>query len=263
MHFVLNHLKNLPFLAIAGVSLLGFGCGPSDKSSKLANAVSAEVLSGTWGKLAKVNSSASAMGIESKTTIFRYGLVTLQVQGESVQVADRPCDIQSESTGGSSISFPQALINSLPEREYSYQLQGSQLTLQNGVEILGAKLANPLTDPMPSSKDEPTVFDTDNDGNPGISVEVRAKALITIKGTMYIAQRQIWNEQLDLLAPDTIKGKLVWQQEQKILGSSNRILSSVVPNVTALDSFITLKKLADNTTCDDLKQQKDVLLNAP
>lgn len=246
-----------PYVILMLLLTSATGCSRIEPSHQLSSELTSVPLAGTWAKVAKISSSASALGIESQTTIFRYSLVTLQEQDGSVLVADKPCNIRSESSGGSSLRFPQALIDSLPNREYSYQVSRSadavQLSLENNVEILGATLANPLTDPMPKNKEDPAVIDMDGDGQPGISVEVTARALIKIKGTMYLAQRQIFNEQLSVIDAATMQGKIIWRQEQSILGSSNPILSTVVPTVTPLDSTVTLKKLNDGASCDDVK----------
>jgi hypothetical protein len=258
---VSQNLKSLS-LALVFVS----ACGSNPKSSDLASQ-SAESLNGTWAKLSINTSDSSAMGIKSQTKVLRYSLLRMESAGEGLAVQEKTCDLTTENSGSSSIKFPRALVASIADRGYNYVLQqngsSSQLSIKGAAEVLGARLANPAGDPLPSSDTDATLFDQDADGKPGISVDVSAKAFVTISGTIYLSQRQVWDETINVIDENTARGSLVWSQEQKIFGASNPIFTSVSAVVTPLQdqSSVALKRLPDGAGCAEVLAQKAALFS--
>jgi hypothetical protein len=254
--------QNLKILSLALV--FASACGSKPNSSDLASQ-SVAALNGTWAKLSINTTESSALGIKSKTKVLRYSLLRMETAGEGLAVQEKTCDLIAENTGSSSIKFPRALVASIADRSYTYQWQrsgqSSQLSIQGAAEVLGARLVNAARDPLPGSDTDATLFDQDADGNPGISVDVSAKAIVTISGRIYLAQRQIWDETINIIDENTARGSLVWSQEQKIVGSSNSIFTTVTPVVTPLQdqSSVALKRLPDGAGCAEILAQKSAL----
>lgn len=219
-------------------------------------------LTGTWARQAINTTESSALGIKSKTKVTRYSLLQLSATATGADVLEKTCDFVVENTGSSSLVFPPAFIKSVPDARYAYTLvssaSGAKLVLKDRVEIFGAKLGQALTEELPSMASDPRVYDQDQDGFPGFSVDVSAKAIITISGKMYLVQRQVSNEELTLVDADTAKGPLVWMQQQKTLGSSNGLLTTVTPTVTPLldQSSVMLKRLPEGSSCESLLAQR-------
>jgi len=118
-----------------------------------------------------------------------------------------------------------------------------------------------LRSTLPTSADDSRIIDQDGDGNPGVTVEVAAKALFTIKGRVYLVQRTIWSERAIINDATKITGLVTWIPEQKTLGSSNSILTTVAPSITAIasESTFVMAKIPDGSSCGTMLNQRDQL----
>ncbi len=243
--------KSSLFTGIFAV-ISGCATSPEGANSSLSESSGASLV-GTWAKMAMFTSNSSALGINSKSRVARYVLIKTEKVGGKMVASEQTCDIKSASTGGSSLSFSQKLIDSVAPNTYSFDLQSNgAFTMPNAVELLGLKLTNKATDPLPTSGAE--VVDQDNDGNPGVSVDVSARVVFTIKAQVYVVQRTIWSESGTYDGQGKITGLIDWNIEQKTLGASNSLFTAVSPSITTLkqESPFTMIKIADGSTCADV-----------
>ncbi|RZA14391.1 MAG: hypothetical protein EOP10_28125 [Proteobacteria bacterium] len=254
-------------LGTALTLLIAVSCGTSNTPVSQSSAVVfSQALPGTWARVQLLTSEASALGTKSKTKVARYSLVTFANNGDEIVASEKVCEIATANSGSSSISFAPSILKAIPDSSYSYlpNAQGTALARPAAVEALGLALKDPAVGALPTSASDSRVIDQDNDGNPGVTVNVEAKVVITISAELYVAQRTFWSESLTNITADTINGSVNWTQEQTILGSSNSLFTTVKPKVTTLpaESSVTLRKLSAGAGCADVIAQKTKLFGA-
>ncbi|RZA18203.1 MAG: hypothetical protein EOP10_21450 [Proteobacteria bacterium] len=254
-------------LGTALTLLMSVSCGTSQTPVSQSSAVVlSQTLPGTWARVQLLTSEASALGTKSKTKVARYSLVTFKNNGDEIVASEKVCEIATANSGSSSISFAPSIIKAIPDSTYSYlpNAQGTVLTRPAAVEALGVALQDASVGALPTSASDSRVIDQDNDGNPGVTVNVEAKVVITIAAELYVAQRTFWSESLTRFTADTINGSVNWTQEQTILGSSNSLFTTIKPTVTTLpsESSVMLRKLPLGSSCSDVSSQKTKLFGA-
>ncbi len=242
-------------LAASLLSLVN-GCGQTaTEFSELASVPRAQ-LAGTWAKRMQSVSDSSALGVNSQSKIIRTNLVTLIPDGALMRVEEKACALRAENSGSSALAFPAAFLKGIGKRSYVYETSGeadvSALRLTQAVEIFGARLQDPLLDALPADSGDARLVDQDQDGKPGMTVDVSVKVLLTVKGSIYVSQRQVWSEELTVVDANRIQGRYIWSTEQNILGSSNALFTTVKPTVTPqLDqSSIDMVRLPEGADCD-------------
>jgi len=120
------------------------------------------------------------------------------------------------------------------------------LTFPTLVEVAGAILPNPATDPLPTDPTDPAVFDEDHDGNPGITLRITGLA----NGVMYVDQRQTTAISAIPVAPDRFLGKMDFTSQQNVLDSDPTSLKGLYeqgkasPDATLCSSTFTMVKVA-------------------
>lgn len=122
-------------------------------------------------------------------------------------------------------------------------------------QVHGARLADPVNDALPTTSDDPRVFDQDGDGKPGITVPVSIFGVIS--GEVYAVQRLSKLLEGTVVTPDLIRGLITWTNEQVTIGASNSFLKSdaqaEVDPVRERSYFVAIR-IAPGTSCDDLKE---------
>lgn len=133
---------------------------------------------------------------------------------------------------------------------------GYDLTATDILTLNGVNLANPMTDQLPTDKNDPAVYDQDEDGNPGMTVDCNGNIPMVFNGpgTMYTVQRTINDMIGETVDDNNIGGALIWESQQNVLEASNSALTSektVVPDLA--NSWFKLVRLVDqNWTCAEI-----------
>ena len=102
-------------------------------------------------------------------------------------------------------------------------------------------------------------------GNPGITVGVRLFDLI--EGEIYIARREIYQNDMTLFSDGSLRGTVIDESEQLVLGASISLLD--VPNDPAqwpdagLSPIILIPVADELDTCDELMANRDRLFPPP
>jgi len=104
------------------------------------------------------------------------GLAIVNQDGRDLTITFQPCDIQLPDLAGREFELQKEALQSIS----SGPVEGGLLRSEDGRDwelwtadstmVLGADLNDPSVDPIPVSKDDPTLVDADQDGKPGISV---------------------------------------------------------------------------------------------
>ncbi len=188
-------------------------------------------MSGTWVVRAEGSQvvNAATIGALQTRSIF-YILVSIGQTGTIVLAQGSYCDRAEVDDTKSPVKvvIPDAWAHTeTPVVRTGSFLPGSDgigvLSFPSWPEVAGATLANPGTDPLPTDPSDPRVVDSDNDGNPGITVSLTG--LFT--ANLYSVQRQITSFLGIPVAADRVEGTLTFESDQTVLGSTN-------PTVTAL-----------------------------
>ena len=110
----------------------------------------------------------------------------------------------------------------------------------------------------------PLINDDDNDGKPGVTVFVKLFGLI--EGEIYLARREIFQNDMTLYSDGSLRGTVVDDSEQLVVGASLGILNA--PNDPdqwddpGLNPIILVPVPSDIDTCEELMANRDSLFPA-
>jgi len=233
-------------------------------------------LSGTWVLETIGAQTVTAPTYPNPFHLKSIGVILVQViqTGSDVSLAGHYCDrIQDDDPKN-----PAKVIILDPWRLTPFPIQRSGtfapddsgrlvLALPTYVEVAGADLANPATDPLPTDPSDPRLVDSDNDGYPGISVGL--SGLIT--GTLRTVQRQSTSLLGLAVAATRVEGGMAFQSDQSIIASdpanikSLYSLSTSSSDPTPCSSSFVMVKVSDDADagvvdCDWVRANEGTLL---
>jgi hypothetical protein len=219
--------------------------------------------SGTWAQWT-LTSSLTQVPVVGQATSTAGAILLLQVtgQGATAGVTGKVCTL--ELTSGTTLVqtiAPKAFIDSVEyvSRTVAITATGgqTQLAFPQVYEVRGAKLTDVATEALPTTADDPRVFDQDKDGKPGVTVQIKG----LLDGQIWLVQRG-WQQGTCDLKDKTCDGLLQWGDEQKILGTDNPILKNPNPSQVhpdATKSFFRSTRVDPGATCADILAQRDKL----
>jgi hypothetical protein len=131
------------------------------------------------------------------------------------------------------------------------------------VEVRGAVLDDPFSDPLPVDVSDPRVFDQDGDGNPGMTVRVTILGLV--EGETYVVQRVSYRLSGVMVGSDRIEGTIEWTDEQVVLGATNELLKA--DTIGKLDPDpaahrFVMVRVDETWTCKTLRERMAEILSA-
>ena len=118
--------------------------------------------------------------------------------------------------------------------------------------------------PLSMDRNDPLISDDDNDGKPGVTVVVKLFGLI--EGEIYIARREIFANEMTLYSDGSLRGSVIDDSEQLVIGASLAILDT--PNNPpqrrdpGLNPLILIPVSDDIDTCEELMAIRDSLFPA-
>jgi hypothetical protein len=119
------------------------------------------------------------------------------------------------------------------------------------IDVRGARLANPATDPLPTHLDLTHQWDQDRDGNPGMTVDVTG----LISGRRYQAQRTLSTFDALVVDRDHLHGLFALHADQTSLGASDPALvdDAVTSQHPDADrSYFRAQRVPDTASCADV-----------
>jgi hypothetical protein len=151
--------------------------------------------------------------------------------------------------------FPPGFIAAMHEQEYGLEVEQDTRGLHLRATVAPVHLG---WDPqaaggeMPQRADAPGVVDGDHDGQPGVTVHVRAPLFGQV--SVYVVQHSVtaldgWRQDAD-----TITGRArLATLDQRALGASNPLFATNVP-LSPDDgrSWFSMRRVPEGTTCQDL-----------
>ena len=213
-------------------------------------------VSGTWAirALATQVVNAPSVGLLHPKTLF-YMLVNLTQSGTDIVADGRYCDRAEIDQPGSLVTV--VVPDKWAHTEKPVRRPGQLVVGADGVSVLSFPLLVELagavpdatTDQLPTSVSDPHVIDEDNDGHPGITVNLTGMLL----GSLYSVQRQTTAIIAIPVAPDRFEGVLDFASKQNVLDSYPTSLTALYGQAVAYSdpsecsSTFAMVKVADAT----------------
>jgi hypothetical protein len=211
-------------------------------------------LSGTWVLEMIGAQTVTAPTYSNPFHLKSIGVILVQVTqtGSDVAVAGHYCDrIQSDDPANpAKVVVPPVWAHTeFPiQRSGTFADNGSgqlELVLPTAIEVAGANLADPACDALPTDPNDPRVVDIDNDGFPGLTVNLTGSLLA---GSLMSVQRQATALHGVAVAAERIEGGMTYESDQSVVESDPASIkklyllskSSADPAVCA-SSFVMVK----------------------
>ena len=192
---------------------------------------------------------------------FTFLLSTMQPAPEGVHLEEETCVIDVSVIGGVDTLISDTLISSLLSIPLDLTLSdltpGSMVTSSPYGDLWGARLEDPIGDPLPTEATDPTSWDQDNDGEPGVTIVLWVDDRSLEFGTVYVAQRVVFLLEGTLLSPDEVAGWVrVQSAAQTVLGAEQGYIEDFSPDVRpspdASLSWFKMIRVDPSFTCSDL-----------
>jgi len=197
------------------------------------------------------------------TFIVSYGYTDLVIEnGELIAydrfchaeyIANQPFDTTFSDTATQAIQPPGAVVD-LYEEEGAWKIFRPATPTLNGID------GDPNV-PLSMDRNDPLISDDDNDGKPGVTVVVILFGFI--RGEIYIARREIFANEMTLYSDGSLRGNVIDDSEQLVIGASLAILET--PNNPpqrrdpGLNPIILIPVSAAMDTCEELMANRDAL----
>lgn len=190
------------------------------------------------------------------TFVISYGFTDFTIEDGELVEKDCFCSAEYKANQDFTTTFPDAATQAIRPRTAVVKL-----TLENGAWRIRRPATPTLIgvegdpdQPLDLDPQNPLINDADNDGRPGVTVFVKLFGLI--EGEIYIARREVFQNDMALFADGSIRGYVIDDSEQLVIGASLALLN--VPNNPrqrrdpGLNPIILIPIAADIDTCEEL-----------
>jgi hypothetical protein len=183
-------------------------------------------------------------------TVRTIAIVELDHSKSQLKGEGKVCQLTMDSSSSLvKTSFPPAFQKALPQVKINARVtaeeSGVHFEQRSETIVLGARLKDPLGDALPSEAKDPRVFDQDRDGQPGVTVAVSG----FVSGKVYLVQRSS-SRLSGRRTGDGFSGRLIFENEQKVIGASARLLKRDPGAVPDLErSRFHLKRVKGPVSC--------------
>lgn len=194
--------------------------------------------------------------------VWKWFVVDWYRDGTEIAWTEELCSIESTEVFNTTTAYPQSFLDAVPAPPRSGTLSeavtGATFSTPAMVDVIGADLADPAHDPLPTDPEDPTVEDSDGDGNPGATVVVTHSALGA--GDLYIAQRGTFTYEGVVLNGDRIEGYIAYDPDQTVLGAGTWWLeqsSEPLPDEELKHSYFVFQAIGEGVDCESLLASRD------
>lgn len=198
-----------------------------------------------------------------KTLIISYGFTDLVIENGELVEYDSFCHAEQKSNQNLTTSFPDAATQAIEPRSAVvevYEEDGVWKIYRPATPTLIGIDGDPDV-PLTMNQQDPLINDDDGDGKPGVTVFVKLYGLIN--GEIYIARREVFQNDMALFSDGSIRGTVIDDSEQLVIGASLGFLN--VPNDPpqfrdpGLNPIILIPIPEDIDTCEELMAIRDQL----
>ena len=197
------------------------------------------------------------------TFVISYGFTDFVIENGQLVEYDRFCHAEHKANQDMVTTFPDAATQAILPRSAIvdvYEEDGTWKIWRPATPTLIGIDGNP-DEPLSMDPDDPLINDDDNDGKPGVTVYVKLFGLI--EGEIYIARREVFQNDLTLYSDGSLRGTVIDDSEQLVIGASRGILNA--PNDPdqwddpGLNPIILIPIPEDLDTCEELMAHRDLL----
>ena len=228
------------------------------------------------GSLSGIFAVEATVTAQAGVTVTSKQLYRLRIAQSGTHIHQKTtlCDLSLPSTNIATLAIPPALQTLIQSRavenDGDYLSSASVLEAQylppQFVEVLGASLANPATDPLPSIDAGAGATDDDNDGNPGVTLVAQVVTCTSLQ-ELYVALRATGVLSGTVETPDLIKGYAQIHLNESVLGYSDPCLAAAaaISIVVEPDSPFRAQRVG---TAEDVDHNgnvscPEIVINAP
>ena len=190
-------------------------------------------LSGIFAVEYTINATALVLPVTSRQLL---RLRVLQ-SGTQLRLRDQMCKLSLPAVAGvATVTVPaalQALIRSKITDETGNYLSnataiGATLASPQFLSVLGANLANPATDALPSAQSPGSAVDEDQDGHPGVTLQTTSITCnpANVPHGLFVALRTAATFSATVTSNDAFAGSLTPVLDQSILGNDDACLNA-------------------------------------
>jgi hypothetical protein len=197
------------------------------------------------------------------TFVISYGFTDLVIENGELVEYDRFCHAEHKANQNLDTAFPDEATRAILPRSAIvdvYEENGAWKIWRPATPTLIGIDGNPDV-ALSMDPNDPLINDDDNDGKPGVTVFVKLFGLI--EGEIYLARREIFQNDVTLYSDGSLRGTVVDDSEQLVVGASLGILNT--PNDPdqwddlGLNPIILIPIPDDIDTCEELMANRDSL----
>lgn len=197
------------------------------------------------------------------TFVVSYGFTDLVIEDGELVEYDRFCRAAYKANQPFVTTFPDAATQAIQPRRAVvdvFEEDGAWKLRRPATPTLVGIDGDPDA-PLSMNRNDPLINDDDNDGKPGVTVFVKLFGLI--EGEIYIARREIFENDLTLFSDGSLRGSVSDRSEQLVIGASLAILDT--PNNPdqfggpGLNPLILIPIADELDTCEELLANRDTL----
>lgn len=250
----------------AGICLVSVACGSSgtssaaDSTTTVASASTTTAVGVAGAELVGRYAHYDVVAYESadmKTLIVSYGFTDLDERDGNLEATESFCHAEHRSDLPIKVTMPDAATQAIiPESKVvDVSTVDGKLKLHRGETPtgIGIKFDDPANDVLPTDPNDPRITDSDNDGKPGITVQIEVSP--ELKGELYIARRERFAYNLSPDADGRLVGQVEDHSEQLVVGATNAAFKSTAEWVQYPDlskSPMVLVPVERDWDCDRL-----------
>jgi|GEM_PF-790874 len=191
--------------------------------------VEGDTLAGVWAMKMSLNGTMSPIGVPWKINL--TNLFIVNIDEDESQMSLTFCDQITKIDGSGGLGeteIPAALQTTMEDYPIEIALPGDQSVSATTVAwTWGINLEDPQNDDISAvTVDDERIFDQDKDGNPGVTMTVKAPG-----GQRYMVRRAVWNLSEGTLSDDKqlLEGTLQFQVDEIAVGATSDMLMTVAP----------------------------------
>ncbi len=222
-----------------------------------------EVMSGHYAHFDVVAYQGETPNGPLSTFIISYGFTDLVIENGELVEYDRFCHAEQKANQNFVSTFPDEATQAILPRSAVVEVReenGAWMIRRPATPTLIGIDGDPDA-PLSMNPSDPLINDADNDGRPGVTVFVKLFGLI--EGEIYLARREVFQNQMTLYSDGSLRGTVIDDSEQLVVGASLGILNT--PNNPdqfedpGLNPIILIPVSEDLDTCDELMANRDML----
>jgi hypothetical protein len=198
-----------------------------------------------------------------RTFIISYGFTDFTLEDGELVEFDRFCHAEHKANQPFVTTFNDAATQAIEPRTAVvdvYQEDGNWKVWRPATPTLIGIDGDPDV-PLSMDPNDPNINDDDGDGKPGITVGLTLYG--SIEAELYIARREIFQNDLTLYSDGSLHGHVVDESEQLVIGASlaflNKPNNPIQHEDPGLSPMMLIPVSDDLDTCEELMANRDSL----